>query len=158
VVITPAAGWISPMAAILLGAVGALPSYAFILWRPRTRLDETLDVLAAHGLSGFFGILFVGFFASQAWNGVQDGLLFGAPIQLGRQALAAAAGPAYAFVVTFGLLRAIALVSPLRVSERDEGLGLDVTQHGEEAYTQGEGMILISAEAGLEFDRPVAQP
>jgi Amt family ammonium transporter len=144
VVITPAAGWISPMAAILLGGIGALPSYAFIVYRPRTRLDETLDVLAAHGISGFFGILFIGFFASAAWNGVQDGLLFGEPIQLGRQALAAVAGPAYAFTGTFVLLRVIALFAPLRVSDRDESLGLDVTQHGEEAYTQGEGMILIS--------------
>jgi len=158
VVITPAAGWISPMAAILLGALGAIPSYAFIVWRPRTRLDETLDVLAAHGLSGFFGLLFVGFFASAAWNGVQDGLLFGSPIQLGRQALAVATGPVYAFAGTFVLMRAIAVFMPLRVSDRDEALGLDITQHGEEAYAHGEGMILISPEAGLEFERPVAQP
>src|SRR5581483_2641695 len=128
------------------------------VWRPRTRLDETLDVLAAHGVSGFFGILFIGFFAAAAWNGVQDGLLFGAPIQLGRQALAAVVGPVYAFGATFLLLRAIGAFMPLRVSERDEALGLDVTQHGEEAYAHGEGMVLISPEAGLEFDRPVAQP
>ena len=61
--ITPAAGYVSPMAAMLLGALAALPSYALIVWRPRTRLDETLDVLAAHGLAGLTGILFIGFFA-----------------------------------------------------------------------------------------------
>jgi Amt family ammonium transporter len=148
VLITPAAGYVSPMAAILLGAIGAVPSYAFIVWRPRTRLDETLDVLAAHGISGFFGILFIGFFAEESWNGLGDGLLFGHAAQLGHQALAAASAPAYAFAGTFVLLRLIGLVFPLRVSERDEALGLDVTQHGEEAYVQGDGAILISTEAG----------
>ena len=65
VLITPAAGYISPMSAILLGAIGAIPSYFFIVKRPGTRLDETLDVLAAHGISGFVGILFIGFFAQR---------------------------------------------------------------------------------------------
>ncbi len=158
VLITPAAGYVSPMAAILLGAIGAIPSYAFIVWRPRTRLDETLDVLAAHGISGFFGILFIGFFASEAWNGISDGLFYGNASQLGDQLLAAAAAPAYAFVGTYVLLRLIGLVSPLRVSQRDEALGLDVSEHGEEAYVQGDGAILLSAEAHPEHERLVAQP
>src|SRR5215204_4220746 len=68
VLITPAGGYISPGWAMLLGAVGALPCYAVIVWRPRTRVDETLDVLAAHGVAGFTGILFIGFFAQLAWN------------------------------------------------------------------------------------------
>ncbi len=86
--ITPAGGFVSPASAMLLGAVAALPSYAVIVWRPRTRLDETLDVLAAHGIAGLTGILFIGFFAQQSWNGVADGLLFGDAAQLGEQALA----------------------------------------------------------------------
>ena len=143
--ITPAAGYISPTAAMLLGAVAALPSYALILWRPRSRLDETLDVLAAHGLAGLTGILFIGFFAQLSWNGVSNGLLYGNPHQLLWQAIAALAGPAYAFVGTFVLLRVIGLVMPLRVSEREEALGLDVAQHGEEAYATGEGAILVEA-------------
>ncbi len=158
VLITPAAGYISPMSALLLGAIGAVPSYLFIVWRPRTRLDETLDVLAAHGLSGFFGILFIGFFAQLSWNGISDGLLFGNPAQLWDQVQAALSAPVYAFVGTFVLLKLIALVSPLRVSEKDEGMGLDVTQHGEEAYVQGDGAILISPEAGLGFERLIEQP
>ena len=81
--ITPAAGYVSPAAAMLLGAVAALPSYALIVWRPRTRLDETLDVLAAHGLAGFTGILFIGFFAQLSWNGASNGLLYGHPGLLG---------------------------------------------------------------------------
>jgi Amt family ammonium transporter len=145
--ITPAAGYISPLSAMLLGALAALPSYALIVWRPRTRLDETLDVLAAHGLAGFTGILFIGFFARLSWNGVSNGLLYGHPGQLGWQALAALAGPAYAFVGTFAILRVIGLVMPLRASDREQSQGMDVVQHGEEAYTTGEGAILVAHDA-----------
>ena len=98
VAITPAGGYISPGWAMALGALAALPSYAIIVWRTRTRVDETLDVLAAHGIAGFFGILFIGFFAEFAWNGVSDGLLYGNAAQLGDQALAALAAPVYAFI------------------------------------------------------------
>jgi ammonium transporter, Amt family len=150
VLITPAGGFISPGWAMLLGAVGALPCYAVIVWRPRTRVDETLDVLAAHGVAGFTGILFIGFFAQLAWNGVSDGLFYGNAAQLGDQALAALAGPAYAFGMTYILLRLIGLVMPLRGSEREEALGMDFTYHGEEAYATGEGAILVTPEAGIE--------
>ncbi len=69
VAITPAGGYISPGWAMALGAVAALPSYAIIVWRPRTRVDETLDVLGAHGMAGLTGILFIGFVAQLSWNG-----------------------------------------------------------------------------------------
>jgi Amt family ammonium transporter len=150
--ITPAAGFVSPMSAILLGGLAAIPSYLLIVWRPRTRLDETLDVLAAHGLAGFTGILFVGFFAQASWNLTGNGLLFGSSIQLGRQALAAGAAPLYAFAGTFILLKLIGLVTRLRVHDRDEGQGLDVNQHGEEAYTRGEGAILLHPEHAFEIE------
>ena len=143
--ITPAAGFISPMSAMLLGALAAVPSYVVIVWRPRTRLDETLDVLAAHGVAGLTGILFIGFFAQQSWNGVSDGLLFGNAAQLGHQALAVLVTPAYAFGMTFLILRAIALVMPLRATEHEEAVGMDIVQHGEEAYATGEGAILVRA-------------
>jgi Amt family ammonium transporter len=158
VAITPAGGFISPGWAMLLGALAALPSYAIIVWRTRTRVDETLDVLAAHGLAGFTGILFIGFFAELGWNGISDGLFYGNAGQLGDQALAALVTPAYAFVATFVLLKLIGLAMPLRVSEREEGLGMDVVQHGEEAYVTGEGAILITPEAGIEAEVPVADP
>ena len=154
--ITPAAGFISPTWAMLLGGLAALPSYGFIVWRPRTRLDETLDVLSAHGLAGFTGILFIGFFAQLSWNGRSNGLLYGHPGQLGWQALAAIAGPAYAFVGTFVILRVIGLFTPLRVTEREEALGLDIAQHGEEAYATGEGAILIEPD-GLEGEAALAR-
>ena len=156
--ITPAGGYVSPGWAMALGFLVALPAYAVIVWRPRTRVDETLDVLAAHGVAGFTGILFIGFFAQQSWNGVSDGLVYGNAAQLGDQALAALAAPIYAFVATFLLLKVIGALMPLRVTEREEALGLDVVQHGEEAYATGEGAILVSPEAGIEAEVAVANP
>jgi Amt family ammonium transporter len=155
VLITPAGAFISPAWAMLLGAAGALPCYAVIVLRPRTRVDETLDVLAAHGIAGFTGILFIGFFAQLAWNGVSDGLVYGNAAQLGDQAVAAVVAPAYAFVVTYVLLRVIGALMPLRSSEREEALGMDVIHHGEEAYVTGEGAILVTPEAGVEAEVPV---
>ena len=150
VLITPAGGFISPGWAMVLGFVGALPCYAGIAWRPRTRVDETLDVLAAHGVAGFTGILFIGLVAQVGWNGVADGLFYGNAEQLGWQALAAVAAPAYAFIATFILLKLIGAVMPLRASERDEAIGMDVVDHGEEAYPSGEGAILVAPDADGE--------
>jgi len=158
VAITPAAGYISPGWSLALGALATVPSYFLIMWRPRTRLDETLDVLAAHGMAGFTGILFIGFFAQQAWNGVSDGLVYGHAAQLGHQALAVLTGPAYAFTATFVILKVLGLVMPLRASEREESLGLDIVEHGEEAYATGEGALLLTPEDGLSAPVPVAQP
>jgi ammonium transporter, Amt family len=158
VAITPAGGYISPAWAMALGAVAALPSYAIIVWRPRTRIDETLDVLAAHGTAGFTGIVFLGFAAQLSWNGVADGLLYGNARQLGWQAIAGLAAPAYAFMATFVLLRLLALFTPLRATAHEEALGMDVVQHGEEAYASGDGAILVSTEAGLDAPVAVAQP
>jgi Amt family ammonium transporter len=156
--ITPAAGFISPGYAMLLGALAALPSYAIIVLRPRTRVDETLDVLAAHGIAGLTGIVFIGFFAQESWNGVSDGLLFGNASQLGDQLMAVLVTPAYAFGMTFLLLKAMSLVMPLRASPREEALGMDIVQHGEEAYVTGEGAILVVPEDGAKGERPVANP
>jgi ammonium transporter, Amt family len=156
--ITPAAGFISPAWAIVLGAVAAVPSYFVIVYRTRTRVDETLDVLAAHGVAGFTGILFIGFFAQVAWNGVSDGLVYGNAEQLGWQAIAAAVAPVYAFAMTYAILRVIGWLMPLRVTEKQEALGMDVVQHGEEAYATGEGAILVAPEADGEKSVPVAHP
>jgi Amt family ammonium transporter len=156
--ITPAGGFISPGWAMVLGALAALPSYAVIVLRPRTRVDETLDVLAAHGIAGMTGILFIGFFAQLSWNGVGDGLLYGDAGQLGWQALAAVSAPVYAFGATFVILRVLGALMPLRATEREEALGMDVVQHGEEAYATGEGAILVTPEAGLEAEVAVANP
>jgi ammonium transporter, Amt family len=158
VLITPAGGYVSPGWAMLLGALGAIPSYAIIVWRTRTRVDETLDVLAAHGTAGFFGILFIGFFAQEAWNGVSDGLFYGNAAQLWDQVLAALAAPTYAFVATFILLKAIGALMPLRATDREEAMGMDVVQHGEEAYVTGEGAILLLPDDHEKVAVPVADP
>jgi Amt family ammonium transporter len=158
VLITPAGGYVSPGWAMLLGALGAIPSYAIIVWRTRTRVDETLDVLAAHGTAGFFGILFIGFFAQEAWNGVSDGLFYGNAAQLWDQILAVLAAPTYAFLATFVLLKAIGAVMPLRATDREEAMGMDVVQHGEEAYVTGEGAILLLPDDHEKVAVPVADP
>ena len=158
VLITPAGGFISPGWAMALGFAGALPCYAVIVFRPRTRVDETLDVLAAHGVAGLTGIVFIGFFAQESWNGVSDGLFYGNAAQLWDQLLAVAVAPTYAFGATYVLLRVISAVMPLRVSEREEAVGMDVIQHGEEAYVTGEGAILVVPDGDGHAEVPVANP
>jgi ammonium transporter, Amt family len=156
--ITPAGGYVSPGWAMALGVIAALPSYAVIVWRPRTRVDETLDVLAAHGVAGFTGILFIGFFAQADWNGISDGLVYGESALLGDQALAALVAPLYAFAATFILLRLMAFGFRLRVTEREEAIGLDVMQHGEEAYVTGEGAILVEPDGERDRSLFVTNP
>ncbi|HEX8083966.1 MAG TPA: ammonium transporter [Solirubrobacteraceae bacterium] len=158
VLITPAGGFIAPGWAIALGIVGTFPCYGVIVYRPRTRVDETLDVLAAHGTAGLFGILFIGFFAQESWNGVADGLVYGDAGTLGWQALAAVATPIYAFGATFLLLKLVAFVMPLRASDYQQAVGMDVLEHGEEAYASGEGAILIEPDGAREEGRLVADP
>ena len=137
VAITPAAGFVGPMDAIWLGGIAAIPSYLTLQWRAKTRLDDSLDVLAAHGVGGTVGALLTGVFAQKAFNGVADGLLYGNPGQLGIQATAVAAAGIYSFVASFALVKIVGLVIPLRPSEEDEMTGLDISQHGEEAYLLG---------------------
>jgi ammonia channel protein AmtB len=143
VVVTPAAGFVSPMSAILLGAIGAVPSWYALMWRARTRLDDSLDVVAAHGLGGATGALLTGVFAEKVWNGATNGLLFGNPGQLAIQAVAVLATLVYSAGATVVLLKLVNLVVPIRATAQDEGLGMDVSQHGEEAYAHGEGAILV---------------
>jgi Amt family ammonium transporter len=156
VAITPAAGFISPSWAMGLGIIAAIPSYAVITWRTRTRVDETLDVLAAHGVAGLTGILVIGLIAQEAWNGVADGLIYGNPEQFLWQLLAVAVTPAYAFIVTWVLLKAIGAVWPLRATEEQEAIGLDIIDHGEEAYATGEGALLIMHEEAIKEREPAA--
>ncbi|HET9211395.1 MAG TPA: ammonium transporter [Thermoanaerobaculia bacterium] len=157
VAITPAAGFVSPMAALALGAVAAVPSYYGILLRSRTRLDDSLDVTAAHGAGGIVGALLTGVLATAAWGGA-DGLIAGHPGQVGKQAIAVLATALYSAGVSFGLLKLIGAFVPLRAGKRHEGLGLDVAMHGEEAYTSGEGAILVLPEPPVPRPPAVAVP
>ncbi|AFV77015.1 ammonium transporter [Thermus oshimai] len=154
VAITPAAGFVSPFSALALGALSAFPSYFALLLRARTRLDDSLDVFAAHGVGGIAGALLTGLLAEKAWSGAADGLLFGNPAQFGVQALAVGVAVLYSALGTFLLLKLVGLFTPLRAGPKEEGLGLDVTQHGEEAYASGEGAILVLPEAAPPVLKP----
>ena len=146
VAVTPAAGFVSPVSAIALGGIAAPASYFALLYRARTRLDDSLDVVSAHGVGGIVGALLTGVLAEKSWNGVADGALFGNPRQLLVQLAAVVATIVYSAVATYVILKLIALGFRLRASAQEEGIGLDVTQHGEEAYSRGEGAILVHAE------------
>ena len=148
VVVTPAAGYIGPASALALGALGAFPSYFALIYRARTKLDDSLDVVAAHGVGGATGAILTGVFADAAWSGGPSGLLSGNSGQVLTQVYSVAAVLAYSGVATFVILKVIALVVPLRAAVRSEGIGLDVTDHGEEAYTGGDGAILMPPRSG----------
>jgi len=144
VAVTPAAGFISPLNALILGAIAAFPSYFMIQFRSRTRIDDSLDVFAGHGVGGLTGALLTGVLAQKVWNSAgSDGVLFGNPHQLAVQALACLSAAAYAGIMTFAILKGLSLVLSLRAVPRIEGVGMDVSQHGEEAYASGEGSILV---------------
>ena len=144
VAVTPAAGFISPLNAIILGGIAAVPSYFCLIIRAKTSFDDSLDVLAAHGIGGTVGALLTGVFAQKSLNGMADGLLYGNPGQLTIQATAIAAAIVYSGVVTFILLKVIGLITPLRATAEEESEGLDTTMHGEEAYVHAGGSTALS--------------
>ena len=157
VAITPAAGYISPLSAIALGAIAAVPSYFGLIIRAETQLDDSLDVVAAHGLGGTVGALLTGVFAQKAFNGTIDGALFGNPRQLLIQGVAVLAAIVYSGLATFVILKLVGLVISLRATAAEESEGLDITEHGEEAYAFGGSM---SPATGVDADgsQPVLAP
>ncbi|HEX9262521.1 MAG TPA: ammonium transporter [Candidatus Bathyarchaeia archaeon] len=134
VAITPAAGYVTVTAAIIIGLSAGAISNLVASWRlARTRIDDTLDVFACHGVGGIWGSVATGLFAAATVNGV-DGLLYGNISQLGAQLLAVAVVAPLSFFGSYVLLKIINVFSPLRVSPEEEDTGLDMSQHGEEAY------------------------
>jgi Amt family ammonium transporter len=142
VAVTPAAGLVSPLGAIAIGAIAAPLSYFAIVWRSRTALDDSLDVVAAHGVGGASGAILTGVFASAAWGG-SPGLLDGNAKQVGVQLMGLLVVAAYSGAATFALVKLVNVLVPVRSDQRGEAIGLDITQHGEEAYTRGEGAVLV---------------
>ncbi len=136
VAITPAAGFVSPLAGIPIGAVAAIASYYGMLFLKIKRgVDDSLDVFACHGIGGIWGALATGIFASVAVNAAgADGLLLGNGMQFLRQLLGVAAVGAYAFTVTWILGKLVDVTIGLRVGQTEETVGLDLSQHGERAY------------------------
>ena len=134
--ITPAAGYVGPNAAVLIGLCAGLVCFVAVNVKGRFGYDDSLDVIGIHGVGGVLGTLLLGVFASTAVNptGV-DGLLAGSALQLGKQALGVVVVSGYAFVVSWLLLKAIQRSMGLRMSPEHEVQGLDYTEHSETAYS-----------------------
>ncbi|MBN2239771.1 MAG: ammonium transporter [Dehalococcoidales bacterium] len=134
VAITPAAGFVTPMAAIVIGImVSVISYYAVILMKEKLHFDDSLDVFAVHGVGGIWGALATGIFASESVGGV-SGLIEGNWEQFGIQALSVVVVGAFAFVLTLIIGKLIDMTIGLRVTGEEETLGLDIAQHGERAY------------------------
>jgi Amt family ammonium transporter len=135
VAVTPAAGYVTPLAAAVIGALASPISLLAMRLRQKMGLDESLDVWACHGMGGTWGALATGLFASVAVNPAgANGLLYGNPSQFLIQAAAAAVSILFAFGTTYLLARALKAAVGLRVSHDEEEVGLDISEHGEPAY------------------------
>ena len=133
--ITPAAGFVEPWAALLIGLMAGIFCYSGVVAKNKFGYDDSLDVVGIHGVGGTLGALAIGFFATKAVNeGGNNGLLFGNVELLGVQALAVIVTWVYAFGVTFILLKVLDWTVGLRLSEEDEDSGLDLSQHSEKGY------------------------
>jgi Amt family ammonium transporter len=133
--ITAAAGYVNFTAAVIIGLVAGIVCNLVANWRAgRSRIDDTLDVFACHGIGGIIGAVAIGLFATAAVNPAVQGLFYGNPAQLGIQVFAVLVVVAFAFCGSYALLKVVDFFSPLRVSPKEEEDGLDLSQHGEEAY------------------------
>jgi Amt family ammonium transporter len=138
VAITPASGYVEPMAAILIGAVAGFICYNACNLKAKLGYDDSLDVVGVHGVGGTWGAIATGLFATKAINPAgADGLFYGNPAQLWNQIVGVLAGWALGFIVTWILLKVLDATMGLRVTEDDEMAGLDLTQHSETAYSLG---------------------
>jgi Amt family ammonium transporter len=133
--VTPAAGFVGPLSAALIGVMAGAVCYLGILAKNKFHYDDSLDVVGIHGVGGVFGLLAAGLFASKLVNpNGADGLFFGNPSQLAIQGLAIFVTIVYTFVITYILFKVVDKFFGLRVSENDELVGLDLNQHEETGY------------------------
>ena len=144
VAITPASGFVQPMEAIAIGGIAGVLCYGAVRLRVRSGLDDSLDVVAVHGVGGLWGGIATGIFAVAIIGGT-DGWIEGNGGQMVDQVVAIAIVAIYSFVVTGIILKVLDLILGLRPSEDEERLGLDVTQHGERAYVFDEGLAPMPA-------------
>jgi Amt family ammonium transporter len=141
VAITPAAGYVTPLAALAIGVLGAGASYCAMQLRNRTRVDDSLDVFACHGIGGIVGALLTGVFATKAVNpDGANGLLYGNPSQLGVQAIAVLFTILFTGAVTAVSLWRLAAIGSLRIPLPDEVTGVDLSEHGEHAYDDDDSL------------------
>jgi ammonium transporter, Amt family len=135
--VTPAAGYVSPAAACLMGAVAGVVCYGAVALKNRLSWDDALDVWGVHGVGGLLGVVLLGVFATTAFNPHgADGLLAGNPTFLLKELAAVALSSAWAFTFTYGMLWLIDRVTPVRVDEATELAGLDIGLLGEHAYSE----------------------
>lgn len=136
VAITPASGFVGPVAAMAIGILAGIVTFVMLLFRmKKTTIDDTLDVWAAHGMGGVTGAILTGVFAEKAINVAgNNGALFGNLPQLGIQILAVIVTSVYAFAGTYAILRIVKAVTTLRVGQKEEIEGLDLAVHGEAGY------------------------
>jgi Amt family ammonium transporter len=133
--VTPAAGFVKPLAGIPIGIIAAVISYYFMVLRSRQKVDESLDVWACHGMGGTWGVLATGIFASVAVNTAgANGLAYGHAALVAKQVTAIVTVWAFAFAGTWILAKVVNAVIGLRVKSEEETVGLDISQHGERAY------------------------
>jgi len=136
VAITPAAGYVGPMSAIIIGLIAGVICYAAVLAKPKLGYDDSLDVVGVHCVGGIVGALCTGLFASKLINPAGgDGLFFGNPGQFVTQVLAVGVTLVYSFVISYILFKIIDATMGLRVSPEDEIAGLDLTEHQETGYS-----------------------
>ncbi len=135
VAVTPAAGFVSPMSAIIIGIGGSIFGFIFVMYvKEKFGYDDSLDVFGVHGIAGIFGALATGIFASKSIGGT-DGLLHGNPKLLWIQFMSVVIAIVFSAVGTFILFKIVDKLLGLRVEKRDENIGLDLTQHQETGYT-----------------------
>ena len=145
--VTPAAGFVGPMAALGIGAAAGLVCYGAVMLKSKLGYDDTLDAFGIHGVGGVVGSLMLGLFARKVWNsGGADGLFAGNAAFFGKQLLAVSVSVGYAVGGTFVLLKVVNALVGLRVSAEEEHEGLDIHLHGEEAYNVG-----VSSQGRSEF-------
>jgi Amt family ammonium transporter len=136
VAITPASGFVGALSSLIIGLIAGTVCYGAVNLKPKLGYDDSLDVVGVHAVGGTLGALLTGFFASKLINSAGgDGLFFGNPGQVGIQALSVVCAWVYSFVVTWSILKILDATMGLRVSEEDESMGLDLSQHGEAGYT-----------------------
>jgi Amt family ammonium transporter len=158
--ITPAAGFVSPMAALAIGIAAGIACYGGVLLKGRFGYDDALDAFGVHGVGGALGALLTGVFAQKAFNPAgADGLLLGGSGVMLTQVIGVVAAAAYAAVVSFAILKLLDLTLGIRASVDDERDGLDTTQHGESGYDLGStGISEIGSQLSAVSSQPLPEP
>jgi len=145
--VTPAAGFVSPTTAVIIGIVSGVVCYYAVEMKNKLHWDDALDVWGVHGVGGFLGIVMLGIFATKSFNPAgANGLLYGDPVFLLKQVTAVTFSSVWAFIFTYAMLRIIDAFTTVKVSEMTEEIGLDESIHGEHAYEEAHEDLVHAGE------------